>query len=270
LREAVHLRGAPARTHCCCMRCAHGGDGAPPTTRGARTPKVKIFQESSNLVINTAEGKGDMLINGRSLKGLFATVADLEDDVNAMTTVSAPHTPERARTCAACLSAPTARGTLNHKNLSLPPKSLGQCLPRHVRARPAPVTVGEHARPLAHCSALGPRPSLFHVDDHHPDDDHHHGDNHDRDHHHRDHHHQHGATTAPGPAAHVWLLASRARSMHAGRVVHEGVRMHVRVRAVASIHLVQVEDDNAGPGVLERHGGGRPAACTRGVGLAQS
>ena len=51
--------------------------------------KVKIFQESSNLVIKTAEGEGDMLINGRSLKGLFATVADLEDDVNAMTTVSA-------------------------------------------------------------------------------------------------------------------------------------------------------------------------------------
>ena len=93
MREAVHLRGAPARTHCCCMRCAHGGDDAPPTTRGARTPKVKIFQESSNLVINTAEGKGDMLINGRSLKGLFATVADLEDDVNAMTTASAPPHP---------------------------------------------------------------------------------------------------------------------------------------------------------------------------------
>ena len=50
---------------------------------------MKLFQESSNLVINTAEGKGDMLVNGRSLKGLFATVADLEDDVNAMTTVGA-------------------------------------------------------------------------------------------------------------------------------------------------------------------------------------
>jgi len=63
--------------------------------------KVKLFQDSSNLVINTAEGKGDMLVNGRSLKGLFATVADLEDDVNAMTTVSVPRT--RTRTCAAGL-----------------------------------------------------------------------------------------------------------------------------------------------------------------------
>ena len=58
---------------------------------------MKLFQDSRNLVINTAEGKGDMFINGRSLKGLFATVADLEDDVNTMTTVGDPP----AQACAA-------------------------------------------------------------------------------------------------------------------------------------------------------------------------
>ena len=94
----------------CCPRCARG----PLTLRASpvgmcahhvwnglakRTlVKVKLFQDSSNLVINTAEGKGDMLVNGRSLKGLFATVADLEDDVNAMTTVGRP----TGRACA-CL-----------------------------------------------------------------------------------------------------------------------------------------------------------------------
>ena len=66
---------------------------------------MKIFQESNNLVIKTAEGKGDMLINGRSLKGLFATVADLDDDVNAMTTVSAlvPLCAGGSATCARLL-----------------------------------------------------------------------------------------------------------------------------------------------------------------------
>ena len=123
---------------------------------------MKIFQESSNLVINTAEGKGDMLINGRSLKGLFATVADLEDDVNAMTTASAPPTPERARTCAACLSAPTARGTLNHKTSAYHPKVWGSachgaCAPVQRRQRWGNTRgLWLTARP----SALGPPSSM--------------------------------------------------------------------------------------------------------------
>ena len=68
--------------------------------------KVKLFQDSSNLVINTPEGKGDIVINGRSLKGVFATVADLVDDVNAMTTVSAPRTRTRTWRVRPVLAAP--------------------------------------------------------------------------------------------------------------------------------------------------------------------
>ena len=66
--------------------CSSCGAAARQRTRA----KVTLSQDGGNVVIATAEGKGDLLVNGRSLKGLFATVADLEDDVNAMTTVGAP------------------------------------------------------------------------------------------------------------------------------------------------------------------------------------
>ena len=65
--------------------CSSCGAAARQRTRA----KVTLSQDGGNVVIATAEGKGDLLVNGRSLKGLFATVADLEDDVNAMTTVGA-------------------------------------------------------------------------------------------------------------------------------------------------------------------------------------
>ena len=59
--------------------------GAAPEPPG----KVKMYQEGGSLKVETTGKKGDIIINGRSLKGLFADVADLVDDVNSMTTVRA-------------------------------------------------------------------------------------------------------------------------------------------------------------------------------------
>ena len=76
--------------------CSSCGAAARQRTRA----KVTLSQDGGNVVIATAEGKGDLLVNGRSLKGLFATVADLEDDVNAMTTVGALLFGGRVLACA--------------------------------------------------------------------------------------------------------------------------------------------------------------------------
>ena len=122
--------------------------------------KVKLFQDSSNLVINTAEGKGDMLINGRSLKGLFATVADLEDDVNAMTTVSAPPHPN-AHMCGLPVRADGTRHPKSQKpqptTQKFGPTCPGACAPVHRRRRWGNTRgLWLTARP----SALGPPSSM--------------------------------------------------------------------------------------------------------------
>ena len=48
--------------------------------------KVKMCQASNSLHIGTPGGTGGIIVNGQSLKGLFATVADLDDDVTAIIT----------------------------------------------------------------------------------------------------------------------------------------------------------------------------------------